>query len=162
MPEDCTRTPRQPDGSVASIGLRLALAALMLLPGIAADGATAGLTVENPSMRFIIQSRPAAGYFTLQNNTGSAIDLTGASSSACGMLMLHLSKEVNGVEKMLPVKSISVAAHGTVRFAPGGYHLMCMSPGSAMKVDAKVPVTLKFANGQTVTAQFPVTGANGK
>lgn len=162
MPEYCTRTRRQPDGSVASIGLRLALAAPMLLPGIAADGATAGLTVENPSMRFIIQSRPAAGYFTLQNNTGSAIDLTGASSSACGMLMLHQSKEVNGVEKMLPVKSISVAAHGTVRFVPGGYHLMCMSPASTMKVDAKVPVTLKFANGQTVTAQFPVTGPNAK
>lgn len=160
MPEYSTRTHRSADGSAARTGLRLALAVLILLPSITVDAATAGLTVENPSMRFIIKSRPAAGYFTLQNNTGSAIDLTGASSGACGMLMLHQSKEVNGVEKMLPVKRIAVPAHGTVRFAPGGYHLMCMSPGSTMKVGAKVPVTLKFANGQTVTAQFPVKGPN--
>jgi periplasmic copper chaperone A len=75
---------------------------------------------------------------------------------------LHQSKEVNGAEKMLPVKSISIPAHGSVSFATGGYHLMCMSPGNALTVGAKVPVTLNFADGSAVTAQFPVKGAGAK
>jgi copper(I)-binding protein len=119
-----------------------------------------GLSVQEPWMRFVIKSRPAAGYFTLVNDTDSPAELTGASSSACGMLMLHQSKTVNGLEQMLPVKSVAVPTHGTLRFAPGGYHLMCMSPNSKMTVGATVPVTLKFANGKTVTAQFPVKSAN--
>ena len=162
MLDYCTRTYRPPDGSAAGIGLSLALAALMLLPSIAAAGAaTAGLSVENPSMRFVIKSRPAAGYFTVQNDTGSAVQLTGASSPACGTVMLHQSKNVNGVEKMLPVKSVAVPAHGKLVFAPGGYHLMCMSPTPRMVVGQKVPVTLKFGGGETVKADFPVEGASG-
>ena len=131
----------------------------VLLGVAAASAADAGVTVEKPWMQFIIKARPAAGYFTLRNETGAAIALTGASSSACGMVMLHQTKEVNGVEKMLPVKSVAVPANGTVSFAPGGYHLMCMSPGSAMAAGATVPVTLQIRRRQdrdgTVSGERP-------
>jgi copper(I)-binding protein len=113
-------------------------------------------------MRFIIKARPAAGYFTLRNNGDTATELTGASSSACGMLMMHQSKQEDGVDKMLPVKSVAVPAHGAVEFAPGGYHLMCMSPTNAMAIGAQVPVTLRFSDGAKVTASFPVKGPGGK
>jgi len=138
-----------------------AIAALLLAAGTGAAMA-ADLTVQNPWMRLIIKARPAAGYFTLRNDSSSAVALTGASSSGCGMLMLQRSKEENGVEKMLPLKSVSVPAHGSVTFAPGNYDLMCMSPTSTMAVGKSVPVTLKFADGKTVTAQFPVKGPAGK
>jgi hypothetical protein len=135
----------------------------VLLGGTAALAAGGGgITVEKPWLRLIIKTRPAAGYFTLHNGTGAAVELTGASSSACGMLMLHQSQEVKGVEKMLPVNSVAIPAHGTISFAPGGYHLMCMSPRNAMAVGADVPVTLKFADGTDVTAQFPVKGPDAK
>lgn len=62
----------------------------------------------------------------------------------------------------MPVESVTVAAHGALHFAPGGYHMMCMSPSDAMTVGATVPVTLKFADGETITAQFPVKGANAE
>lgn len=153
------------NGPDFSAGRKLAVAVLTILLGTAGGGAAAmaaGLSVQKPWMRFIIKSRPAAGYFTLNNDTDSPVELTGASSNACDRLMLHQSKNVNGVEKMLPVKSLSVPAHGTLRFAPGSYHLMCMSPKSAMTVGATVPVTLKFADGKTITAQFPVKGASAR
>lgn len=137
-----------------------AVIAALLLSAAAAVASGANLTVENPWMRFVMEARPAAGYFTLNNNTGSAVELTGASSSACGMLMLHQSKNVNGVERMLPVKSLTVPAHGRLSFAPGGYHLMCMSPNGDLTVGASVPITLEFADGETITAQFSVKGAN--
>jgi copper(I)-binding protein len=124
--------------------------------------AAGGVTIDKPWMRFIIKATPAAGYFTLKNDGDTAVELTGASSAACGMVMLHQTKEVNGVEKMMMVKSLKVPAHGTLSFQPGGYHLMCMKPQSSMKIGASVPVTLKFAGGKTLTASFPVKGPGGK
>ena len=135
-----------------------ALACLLLAPN---TSAAASITIEHPWMRLIIKSRPAAGYFTLHNDADLPIELTGASSSGCGSVMLHQSKDVNGVEKMLPVEDVTVPAHGTVSFAPGGYHLMCMQPQNSMVVGQQVPVILKFADGKTVTADFPVKGPGG-
>jgi periplasmic copper chaperone A len=49
-----------------------------------------------------------------------------------------------------------------VRFAPGGYHLMCMQPAAAMRPGKTVAVTLDFAGGETLSAPFPVRNATGK
>ena len=145
--------------TTAGIGIG-ALAALGVLASTSAGHAAAAtVSVEQPWMRFIIKSRPAAGYFVLHNNGDAAVELVGAASPACGMLMLHQSKQVNGVEKMLMVNSIKVPAHGSVTFAPGGYHLMCMKPTAAMQVGQSVQVTLSFAGGDKVSAPFPVKGA---
>lgn len=139
-------------------------ASALILAIVAVTGANAAskLTLENPWMRFIIKARPAAGYFTLRNDSDTAAELTGASSPACGMLMLHQSKQANGIDKMAAVKSISVPAHGTISFAPGSYHLMCMKPQDTLKAGASVPVALTFADGTKLTAQFPVKGPGGK
>lgn len=134
----------------------------VLAAGTAAHGAERGLTVNDPWMRLVVPSRPAAGYFTLSNDTAKAQELVGAASPACGMLMLHRSVQQNGMDRMSMVKSIPVPAHGEVTFAPGGYHLMCMSPSKEMVPGHSVPVTLRFADGNSVTANFPVRGATGK
>lgn len=139
-----------------------AMAFACLMAGTAISEAASGVTVEKPWMRFIIKARPAGGFFTLHNDTTKKIELTGASSSACGMVMLHQTKSENGIEKMLPVKSVTVPAHGTIKFQPGSYHLMCMKPRDTMVVGHEVPVTLKFAGGSAVTVQFPVKGVGGK
>jgi copper(I)-binding protein len=119
----------------------------------------ADIKIEKPWMRLIIKARPAGGFFTLHNGTGKAVTLTAASSSACGTIMVHETKEVDGISKMMHVEGVKVPAGGTVTFKPGGYHLMCMKP--RMEVGKRVPVTLKFADGTTITAQFPVTGPAG-
>jgi hypothetical protein len=141
---------------------RLALAAALVIacgaPAFAADQ----VKIEQPWMRFIIKATPAAGYLTVRNDGDTAVALTGASSPACGMLMIHESKQEKGIEKMQHVASVPVPPHGKVTFAPGRYHLMCMQPQANMKVGATIPVTLKFKDGQTVTAQFPVKGPGGK
>ena len=139
-----------------------AIAATCLLLGATASANAAGVTIEKPWMRFIIKARPAGGFFTLHNDTAKPVELTGASSDACGMVMLHQTKEMNGVEHMMPVKSVSVPAHGTVKFQPGSYHLMCMQPKDSVVAGHTVSVTLKFKDGSTVTAPFPVTGPGDK
>ncbi len=75
--------------------------------------------------------------------------------------MLHRSVNDNGQERMEMVASVSVPAHGEVKFAPGGYHLMCMSPTAALARGRSVSVTLRFKDGGSLAATFLVRGANG-
>lgn len=138
-------------------GLLAALACATALPADAA-----GLSLHDPWMRLVIPSRPAAGYFTLSNDTGKVQVLTGAAAPACGSLMLHRSLSENGMERMAMVKSVTIPAHGHVTFAPGGYHLMCLAPSAAVTPGRSVSVTLHFADGSALTAAFPVRGATGR
>ncbi len=134
----------------------------VLMAGAAVQAGEAGMGLSAPWFRLVMPSLPAAGYFTLSNPTGAAHTLVGAASPACGMLMLHQSIDQNGQERMVMVQSVAVPAHGKVSFAPGGYHLMCMSPSAEMRPGRSVPVTLRFADGGTLTATFPVRNATGR
>ena len=137
----------------------IALAAFLI--GSSAVAVAGSITIESPWLRFIIKDRPVAAYFSLRNDTDRPVELTGAASSGCGMVMLHQSKETGGVDKMLSVKSVTVPAHGTLNFTTGSYHLMCMNPQSTVAVGGAVPVILKFADGRTISADFQVKGPGG-
>jgi copper(I)-binding protein len=154
------KLPPLPTAPAPGRGSRIAVVALAF--AAMAAGTPPGVAVHDPWMRSIIPSRPAAGYLTLTNDTGTGMTLVGASSPGCGMLMLHRSVSQGGQEAMMMVKSVALPAHGSVVFAPGGYHLMCMQPTDGVRPGGTVPVTLRFGNGDTLTATFPVRGATGK
>ena len=135
----------------------LALGFALLAP--AGARAASAVTVSGGWFRYLLASIPAGGYMTLHNSSAAPAMLTGASSPACGSLMLHRTESSGGTERMVAVAKVPVPAHGTLRFAPGGYHLMCMRP--RMHPREAVPVTLMFADGSRITASFTVFGANG-
>lgn len=141
-----------------ALRVELALSAfLVATPALAGD-----VTIATAWFRAMPAHLPAAGYFTIHNAGTSKVTLIGASSGACGMLMLHKSSTGSGMSSMSDVESLDVPAGGTVAFAPSGLHLMCMDPTPAMKRGAIVPVTLELAGGKTVTASFTVKNARGQ
>jgi periplasmic copper chaperone A len=163
------RVETQPAMDRGSGKIRLAGAAIVaacaltaVLAANAAGAGPTGLSVSGQWFRLIMPSRPAAGYFTLSNATSAPQTLVGAASPGCGMLMLHKSVSEHGEEHMVMVPSVLVPAHGEVTFAPGGYHLMCMSPTTLMRRGKSVPVTLRLENGETLSANFPVRAATGR
>ena len=119
------------------------------------------LTVSDGWIRALPAKVPAGGYFTLSNDSGRRMALTGASSPACGMLMLHKTDTESGMASMNDVTAIPIAVGAHVSFAPGGYHLMCMDPTAAIEPGNKVPVTLIFLDGTKVTTTFAVRDATG-
>jgi len=133
-------------------------AASVLIAG-AADADS--LTVTNGWIRALPGKAPAGGYFTLSNDSGRRMVLTGASSPVCGMLMLHKTDTASGMASMNDVTAIPIAVGDHISFAPGGYHLMCMEPTAAVAPGNKVPVTLVFLDGTKVTAEFAVRSATG-
>jgi len=139
-------------------------AATMLLAASAAHAADANdLVLKDGWFRTLPGNLPAGGYFSLHNGGTAIATLTGAESPACGMLMLHKSESEGGAMKMVDVASVPVPVGGDVTFAPGGYHLMCMDTKTAlMKPGSTVPVTLDFADGSKVKADFAVKNARGQ
>jgi len=144
----------------AAVSAVLALG--LLVAPVAAAAATTAVTLSHPWMRFLTPRIPAAGYFTLHNNGGQPVVLTGAASPDCNQLMLHRSVEGSGTARMVMVPAVTVPAHGSVTFQPGGYHLMCMLPSAAIAPGKSVPVSLRFRDGSALSASFPVYGAKGK
>jgi periplasmic copper chaperone A len=151
--------PFGPADSRSSAKLAITLGSL-LMSATMAQAVANNVSVAHGWLRFIVADRPAAGYFDLINSTDAAIKLIGASSPDCGQVMLHQSRNVNGVETMAPVQSLEVPAHESVSLGPGGYHLMCMSPNAKLSRGSSVPITLKFANGRAITVNFAVRGAD--
>lgn len=135
---------------------------LPLATASAAPAAPAAITISDAWMRALPASLPSGGYFTLHNNGSKPVTLTGAQSPACGMVMLHKSENQGGMSSMMDMAQVMIPAGSTVSFAPGGYHLMCMSPAASIKPGTQVPVTLLFADGAKVTAPFAVRNAAGK
>ena len=135
--------------------LSAAAASLLALPAMAA-----GVTVSDGWFRALPAGLPSGGYFTLHNGGADTVTLTGASSPACAMLMLHKSDDMNGMAGMSDVETVPVASGDTLTFAPGGYHLMCMQP--KMTVGTNVMVTLVFAGGAKLRVPFAVKNAKGQ
>lgn len=156
-----TPVPGQ-DANRTWICLVAGLCSIALTSATVAGANTSGVSITHAWVRFVISTRPAAGYFEIDNSTDAAIELIGASSTGCGELTLHQSRKLNGVETMVPIERVEVPAHGSVTFAPGGYHLMCISPAATLLPGKSVPITLKFRDGKTIPADFEVRGASNK
>jgi copper(I)-binding protein len=135
------------------------LSGFALLPHDAALAATP-LTVSDAWFRYITPQVPAGGYMRLENHSRHEMDLVGADSPACEMVMIHRSESRSGAESMMEVSQVKIPPGRSVSFAPGGYHLMCMTPH--MQPGQHVPVTLDFKDSRKVKAEFAVFGARGK
>jgi periplasmic copper chaperone A len=134
--------------------------AALALSGFAS--AAPQIAVTDAWIRALPGKLPAGGYFTLHNGTAKTLTLKGAASSACGSLMLHKSDTMGGMASMSDVATIDVPAGGTLTFAPGGLHLMCMDPRPQLQRGAEVTVTLQFQGGAQLPVRFHVRGANGR
>lgn len=140
---------------------RLFMLGLLALPcSLPLQAATSPLDLSGGWIRLLPGQLPAGGYFTLHNSSDHPVRLVGATSPDYGNVMLHHSAESGGQSRMVMVDSVPVPAHGTLKFAPGGYHLMLTQPKTTLKAGGKVPVTLRFNDGETLTAPFALRPAD--
>ncbi|MDE1979126.1 MAG: copper chaperone PCu(A)C [Brachymonas sp.] len=135
---------------------RRGLAAGALSLGLLGSAFAAGIQVTDAWIRWLPANLPAGGYAKVTNDTDKEIKLVGASSPKYGMVMLHQTVNKNGMSNMVHVDAIAIAPHKSMAFTPGDYHIMLMQPKPGIEPGQKVPVTLKFTDGQTVTAEFEV------
>jgi copper(I)-binding protein len=145
------------------IALAVALA-LSSAPALAQQYKAGDITVEKPWTRATPKGADAgAAYLTINNNGATPDRLTGGSADFAAV-EIHLMKTEGGVMQMRELKDgLNIPAHGTVRLAPGGYHIMFTHLTKPLEKGAKITATLTFEHGGPVAVEFPVqaVGAAG-
>lgn len=138
---------------------RLSLGLLLVGLASAAVGAepVCAPVIEKAWVRAAPPGAPSlAGYLVLRNPCRTAVEVSDVESRDFGMPMIHRTEVVDGVSRMRPAGKLMVPPGGTLRFEPGGLHLMLMKPLRPMAEGDQAGVRLVLADGRRVFAVFPV------
>ena len=97
-----------------------------------------------------------AGYMTIRNDTGDTHYLTGISSAQFERVEMHRTIYENEQARMEKQNIMTVEAGETLKFEPGGSHLMLFNPVKSLKNGHEIDLTLILKNGSTldITAQI--------
>ncbi|HTR13915.1 MAG TPA: copper chaperone PCu(A)C [Roseiarcus sp.] len=141
------------------LALLAASIAALTSPSLAAEFKSGDISIENPWTRATPKgAEVGAGYLTVHNNGAAPEHLTGGSADFASV-EVHEMKTENGVMKMREMKDgLAIPAHGTVRLAPGGYHLMFTHLTKPLMKGEKVKATLNFEHAPPLPVEFTVEG----
>lgn len=95
----------------------------------------------------------SAAYMDIENQGKKAVQLVSLKSPVAKKTELHTTLMKDGVMKMQEVEHLNIPAGDTVQLKPGGMHVMLMGLNGQIKEGDKVPVTMTFSNGQTVSVE---------
>ena len=126
------------------------LAALLLI--FAGHLAAAEVRVEDARIRALLPGQnKTAGYFDIINDGPQPVTLVGASSAAAGAIEFHRSIHDGDMVRMRRVEKVVIAPAETVRFQPGGLHLMLFRVDS---LPQRTQIQLQTSAGEPINAVF--------
>ena len=141
------------------------LSAVVIAAPVRADEVKAGDLVISQAWSRATPSgaKVAGGYLTIENKGTAPDKLLSVSAEIAGKADLHEMTTENGVMKMRPLdKGLVIEPGKTVKFAPGGYHLMLQELKAPLKQGDKVPVTLEFEKAGKVALSLDVQGVGAQ
>ena len=138
--------------------------AISAAPALAEDVKAGDLVISQPWSRATPGGAKVAGGYLVIENKGTAPDrLIGGSAEIAGKFEIHEMAVENGVMKMRMLdKGLAIDPGKTVKFAPGGYHLMLQELKGPFKQGDKVPVTLQFEKAGKVAVTLDVQGVGAQ
>jgi len=141
-----------------AVCLALALA-FSAAPALAQEIKAGDLTIEKPWARATPKgAEVGAGYLVIRNDGASPDRLTGGSADFAAVEIHEMTME-GGVMKMRELKDgLVIPAHGSVKLAPNGDHVMFTALKSPLVKGESVKATLTFERAGAVTVDFAVQG----
>ena len=137
-------------GRAALIGAWVAAAAP---PAAGSDD----LSIEGAWARASIgRSTVSAVYFTITNRGPRADRLVRASSGRAARTMFHRSLVEDGVAKMRHADTVDVPAGVSIRFEPGGLHVMLTGVSASLRAGEELTLTLGFERAGEMVVAIPV------
>lgn len=100
-----------------------------------------------------------AAYGELVNESKTDIILVGAYSPAFSMTMIHQTKIIDGVAKMIHQDELVIKPTEKLIFKPGSFHIMLMQPNFKINLGDKIKINLIYQVGDKRQVQelwFPV------
>jgi copper(I)-binding protein len=134
---------------------------LLILLLLAAGCTPAGdLDVSDARIRELIPGQDkTVAYLTLHNRGAAPITLVGAETDMARTVEMHTTRQDGDVMRMRRLTSVEIPAGGTVRFEPGGNHLMLFGVRS---LTDPCEIRLAFADGGTRTVTFERIAIGGR
>ncbi|MEX2572941.1 MAG: copper chaperone PCu(A)C [Balneolaceae bacterium] len=129
-------------------------------PDNAAKTEGRGISVEEPWARPAGTGRTSAAYFLISNSGGQPDTLSHVSSDVAQLTEIHESfQQEEGMMGMRKVNGLAVPAGSTVRFEPGGLHVMFMQLTHGLVEGDEFDLTLHFKDQGDVVIPVPVRSA---
>jgi periplasmic copper chaperone A len=131
-----------------------------LMPAFTGAAPASSLSAQDAWVRATPGVDVAAAYLTLHNGGTQPVVVSGVSSPAAGSAMIHESTLVNGQSQMRAHEPLRIGAGETVRFTPGGLHIMLHMLKRPLAAGDEVALVLLLAGGGslTVTARVRALG----
>ena len=138
--------------SIHALAAVILLASLPAAPRLVAQasGAQAPLVAQNAWVRATPGADMAAAYLTLRNVSPNAVTVTGIDSPVASHAMIHETTVQGGQSRMRPHEPLVVAPGMTVKFEPGGLHVMLHDLKQPLTVGQNVPLLITLAGGGTL------------
>jgi len=141
---------------------RFTASCALFLSALFACGALAqapSVTVSDAWVRVTPGSDVAAVYLMVRNTGTSAVTIAGVESPVADA-MIHESTVEGGVSRMRPQGALIVAPGQTLKFEPGGLHVMLHGLKHALSPGDSVPVVLRLKSGGSLSFQARVRPLN--
>lgn len=121
---------------------------------VASPDAPPGITLSDARIQLpLVSGRPAAAYFTVSQANGAPRKVVGVAVEMAGRAEMHETK--GGT--MAPVSEVEVGPGKTIKFEPGGYHVMLFDLDPKLRFTKDAELTLTFDGGDKASARAPVT-----
>lgn len=113
-----------------------------------------GITLSDARVQLpLVSGRPAAAYFSVSQANGAPRKVTGVAVEMAGRAEMHQTKGGS----MTPVAEIEIGAGKTVKFTPGGYHVMLFDLDPKLRFSKDVALTVTFDGGGKAVTRASVT-----
>jgi copper(I)-binding protein len=121
------------------------------MPAFATAAPPAALSAQDAWVRATPGVDVAAAYLTLHNGGTQAVVVSGVSSPAAGAAMIHETTLVDGRATMRAHEPLRIGPGETVRFAPGGLHIMLHRLKRPLAAGDELPLVLLLEGGGSVS-----------
>jgi copper(I)-binding protein len=99
-------------------------------------------------------SMMTAGFGRLVNNGDQELEIIAYTSPQFNDVSLHQTIVVDGLSRMKAVPVLKIPAGSDFELAPGGFHLMFMSPANAL--EDVLSIRIELADGGQFSFELPV------
>ncbi len=114
------------------------------------------IEINNAWVRPAGKGMNSALYFELKNSSANSDELFKVSSNAAELVQLHKTVNKNGLMEMKEIKSLKINGNQTIKFAPGGYHVMLIKLKKDLKTGNKIGFKFYFKKAGIIKADAVV------
>ena len=142
---------------------RIYLFAAVLMAPLLVAPASAETTIEGAWVRMpppVVDT--AAGYLVLNNSGGQEVSVVAIVCDAATAPEFHSMQTHDGMVHMQKMEVVSIPAGGSVRFEPGGDHLMLKGLTRELKAGDHVAIKIGLSNGESVSVAAEVLDMRAK